>query len=332
MKQNVNTYNYPELNEVKNILISLGMPETLYNPRCVMAFTAITEAVAGKWNKISEGYKGTHDIITYINDHYPNKAGLDTSGYSENSRETFRKYTIYPWIEAGILEGKPGLSTNDKYNSYRLTSHVAALIRHYGSEDWDEEVKSYFTTHKKYIDIQKQAKDIELGYKVDYCGMKFELGRSPHNKLQKDILEKFARYFAPGAELLYIGDTRDKGLCKNDKRMKELGVDVFEQTSKIPDIILYDHKQNRLIFIEAFNSTGEFTTDRVKRLKSALNILPNTEVAFVTAFANTKKMLQVYKKIAWDTDIWVVEDETHMTHKNGDRFIGRKLTEDDSKS
>ena len=67
MKQNVDTYNYPELNEVKNILISLGMPETLYNPRCVMAFTAITEAVAGKWNKISEGYKGTHDIITYIN-------------------------------------------------------------------------------------------------------------------------------------------------------------------------------------------------------------------------------------------------------------------------
>ena len=35
--------------------------------------------------------------------------------------------------------------------------------------------------------------------------------------------------------------------------------------------------------------------------------------------------LKVYKKIAWDTDIWVAEDETHMTHKNGDKFIGRKL-------
>jgi hypothetical protein len=51
------------------------------------------------------------------------------------------------------------------------------------------------------------------------------------------------------------------------------------------------------------------------------------EVAFVTAFASTKKMLQVFQKIAWDTDIWVAEDETHLTHKNGDRFVGRKLGE-----
>lgn len=328
MKQNVEHYDYPELNDVKSILMALGMPETLYNPRCVMAFASITEAVSGKWNRINEGYKGTHDMITYINEHYPNKAGLDSSGYSENSRETFRKYTVYPWIEAGVLEGRPGLSTNDKNNAYRLTSHVAALIRHFGNEDWEEEVESYFKTHKKYIDIQKQVKDMDLGYEVDYGGMTFTLGRSPHNKLQKQILERFARYFAAGAELLYIGDTKDKDLCKNDKRMKELGVDVFEQTSKIPDIILFDKVNNRLLFVEAYNSTGEFTADRVNRIKKALNIAADTEVAFVTAFSDTKKMLQVYKKIAWDTDIWVAEDETHMTHKNGDRFMGRKISED----
>lgn len=51
------------------------------------------------------------------------------------------------------------------------------------------------------------------------------------------------------------------------------------------------------------------------------------EVAFVTAFATTKKMLQVYPKIAWDTEIWIAEEATHLTHKNGDRFMGRSPEE-----
>lgn len=33
--------------------------------------------------------------------------------------------------------------------------------------------------------------------------------------------------------------------------------------------------------------------------------------------AMTKKMLQVYPKIAWDTEIWIAEEATHLTHKNG---------------
>lgn len=34
-------------------------------------------------------------------------------------------------------------------------------------------------------------------------------------------------------------------------------------------------------------------------------------------------MLQVYAKVAWDTEIWIAEEPTHLTHKNGDKFIGR---------
>ncbi len=324
MKRKIDKYNYQELNEIRDILMALGMPEELFNPRCVLAFAAFAEIKPGKWNKLSENYKGTHDIISYINRCYPNKAGLDNSGYSENSRETFRKHTIYPWITAGLLEDKPGLATNDKDNAYRFTAHAAALIRHFGSPEWEEELNTYLELHPKYSDIQKQVKNIDKGYKVNYGNLSFTLGRSPHNKLQKQVLEDFAEQFAPGAELLYIGDTKDKGLHKNDQRMKELGVDVFDQSSKIPDIILYDASRSRVLFIEAYNSTGEFNFDRVKQIRETLTVDKDTEIAFITAFATMKKMLQVFKRIAWDTDIWVAEDETHMIHKNGDRFLGRK--------
>ena len=38
-------------------------------------------------------------------------------------------------------------------------------------------------------------------------------------------------------------------------------------------------------------------------------------------------LLQVYPKIAWDTEIWIAEEATHLTHKNGDRFMRRNPEE-----
>ncbi len=60
MKRNVEQYDYQELNEVREVLEALGLPKGLINPRCVMAFAAIAEIKHGKWNKISENYKGMH--------------------------------------------------------------------------------------------------------------------------------------------------------------------------------------------------------------------------------------------------------------------------------
>ena len=147
------------------------------------------------------------------------------------------------------------------------------------------------------------------------------------NKLQKQILEEFVPNFASGSELLYIGDTSDRTLQRDDKRLSELGIKILEDTSKLPDIILYDSDKNRIIYVEAYSSTGEFNKDRVDYINTYCSYKNDIEVAFVTAFATTKKMLQVYPKIAWDTEIWIAEEATHLTHKNGDRFMGRSPEE-----
>lgn len=36
-------------------------------------------------------------------------------------------------------------------------------------------------------------------------------------------------------------------------------------------------------------------------------------------------MLKHYKEVAWDTEIWSSDEPTHLLHKNGDKFVGRKL-------
>ena len=54
--------------------------------------------------------------------------------------------------------------------------------------------------------------------------MSFSTGK--HNELQKAIIEEFGARFAPGAECLYVGDTTEKDLVKNEQRLCELGFEI----------------------------------------------------------------------------------------------------------
>lgn len=327
MKRNVTHYDYDCLNEAFDILVSIGMPATLTNPRSVMTLAALAEIYPGrKWRNASESYHGTHFIVEFINTHFPNKAGLDNSPYAENSRETFRKANIKPWISAGILESKAGLATNDRDNSYRFSSYFASLIRSYGTEQWDERLKDYKETHVSYAEYLKQTKTVERDYIMEYDGAQIALKKSAHNKLQKEILEHLIPLVSKGKpELLYIGDATDRNLWQKNDRLDELGIQVLSQSGNLPDIIMYDPQENRVIFIEAYHSTGPFTLDRVNALKALCHCVKGTEAAFITAFDTTSKMLKHYKEVAWDTEIWSSDEPTHLVHKNGDKFIGRPL-------
>lgn len=292
-----------------------------------MTLAALAEMSADKkWRNAAEDYHGTHHILEFINANFPNKAGLDEKPYAENSRETFRKDNIKPWISAGILEPKAGLATNDKDNSYRFTSYFASLIRSYGTEQWEEKLADYKESHTSYAELLKQTKKIERDYIAEYNGASIALKKSPHNKLQMQILQTLIPLVSKGKpELLYIGDATDRDLYQNDARLDELGVHVLSQSGNLPDIIIYDESEKMIIFIEAFHSTGPFTLDRVEAIKALCQCEAGTQAAFITAFDSTAKMLKNYKDVAWDTDIWAADEPTHLLHKNGDKFIGRLL-------
>lgn len=329
MRRNITKYKYQCLNDAYSILNSVGMSDKLCTPRCVMVFAAFAEMKASdtKWRNVSEAYHGTHFLREFINAQFPNKAGLDTTGYAENSRETIRKDTIKPWISAGILEAKPGLATNDKGNGYRFTSHFASLIRLYGSDQWDEALSDYRAGHQDYKEYLKQAKKIEKNYEFTYAGQILPLKKTAHNKLQIHILENLMPLIAreQQPELLYFGDASDRYLVYNQARLLELGIRVLDDSAKLPDVIAYDPCNNRILFIEAYYSDGAFTVDRVKSIASLCHCDDDIEVAFITAFDSTNKMLRAYKDIAWDTDIWAADEPTHLLHKNGDKFVGRKF-------
>ncbi len=136
------------------------------------------------------------------------------------------------------------------------------------------------------------------------------------------ILNDFKPVFAPKAELLYVGDTKNRHLHAKEERMKELGIDVYNDTMKLPDITMYDSERKRILFIEAYYSSGEFTLDRVEEIKKHCHCPEDIDLVFITAFPDSKKLKKAFDSIAWDTEIWLADNPTHMIHKNGDKFIG----------
>lgn len=320
-------YKYSKMNDMEKILIELEMPPKLYNRRTVLtvlAFAQLTEK--SRWKDVKENYFRIHDIIEFINENYPDKGGtdLERGGYKENSRESIRDDSVTPLCELAMLEHNREKSQSEK-NAYRLSNPFAVLLKTWGTEQWEDELQYYRATHNDYKQKYDQIKRLDKGMEVTFGGEVYQLERSPHNKLQREILKSFVPYYVSGARLLYLGDTRKRELKCDREMLKNLKVRVLEH-SLMPDIILYHEQKKWLVFVEAYTSTGEFTVERVEKVKEYCSeCASDITIIFVTAFSTMKKCKEKFLNVAWDTEIWVSEEPTHIIHKNGSRSLDSYL-------
>lgn len=151
-------------------------------------------------------------------------------------------------------------------------------------------------------------------------GSIFKLSPGGHSELIRDIIEKFAPRFARGAQVLYVGDTGNKGIVHEVKTIEKLGVTVHER-GKMPDAILYLAKKNWLLLIESVTSGGPVDGKRHAEL-SHLFGKASAGLVFVTVFPDRQLMARFLPQIAWETEVWCADNPSHLIHFNGDRFLG----------
>ncbi len=315
-----------KIEEAKQVLKALGLPERQQNDRSALTLLALCNLKkTDKWinakqvsmsvvgNKVNAKYEG---IMRYIAKHY-NKL------YAENSRETFRRQTLHQFVQAGIANHNPEnpkLPTNSKDNHYRISPEALVVIKAFGTKKWDKEIEGFIkkigSLREKYAN-QREIRKIPLKL-MDGTVLKFSPGK--HNEVQIAIIEEFAPRFAPGSELLYIGDTAKKDLYLNTKELEMLGIPI-DQHSKLPDIVLFDKNRNWLFLIEAVTSHGPISPKRIIELEKLLNKCKVGKV-YVTAFQGLKEFKRFTNDIAWETEVWLVEIPDHMIHFNGDKFLG----------
>lgn len=151
-------------------------------------------------------------------------------------------------------------------------------------------------------------------------GREIRLSPGKHNEVQKAIVEEFAPRYAPGSELVYLGDTENKDLVVNEKTLADLGIPMTEH-DKLPDVVLYHRAKKWLFLIEAVTSHGPVTPKRIVELEKMLANC-SASLILVSAFPDIGEFKRHAKEIAWETEVWLADVPDHLIHFNGDRFFG----------
>jgi BsuBI/PstI restriction endonuclease domain/BsuBI/PstI restriction endonuclease HTH domain len=309
--------------EALDILGSTGIPFDKKSPRALQCMAMAFLAVAGikkSW-KEAKGQKDnrhlkTRDIIKFINENYEENI---SSGSYDDIR---RKHLKLPVLADLILNSanNPSAATNDPTRGYTLSNDFKTLVGFYNTKDWTIKLK-LFNKNKPSIDeLLKRKRNITKIPVVLPGNKRLELSQGAHNQLQREIIEEFLPRYGNGCEVLYIGDTTNKYLVREDKKLLDLGFFELSHDS-LPDIVAYDSKKNWLYLIEAFYSTGSMSEERIFELKKSLKKC-KADLIFITAFTSKSDFKNNATEIGWESEVWTADSPDHMIHFNGHKFLG----------
>jgi BsuBI/PstI restriction endonuclease domain/BsuBI/PstI restriction endonuclease HTH domain len=313
------------INEALHILSSLGIPFDRMTERRLermgMAFLAVVDVKrSNSWSQAKQSGDGwmpqTRQIITYINQNFG-------EAQSPGSYDDIRRKDLKPLTVAGIIErsaNNPNAATNNPTRGYALSPRYAILVRSYGSDGWEEQVEELLAGIELLRDCLSDNRPIDtVSVKIpDGQTLIFTPGK--HNDLQKSVIEQFLPRFGFGAELLYVGDTTDKFLLLDKKKLEE--IHFFEIShDELPDVVAYSQAKNWLFLVEAVHSSGAISPIRLEELKR-LTRLCTADIIYVSAFLDRDTFRKFAPDIAWETEVWIADVPDHLIHFNGDKFLG----------
>jgi hypothetical protein len=307
--------------DAKRILAAFGMPRAQQNPNAIYTLLAFADiGPRTSWSRAGSPRRTPHDVIAFAAEKYG-------KSYAENTRETIRRQAIHQFVQGGILvrnPDEPGLATNSPRTHYALTPEALQVLRLYGTLDFEAAAAAFRSSQAGGL-AERYARPRRfegLTLTIPEHGT-VSLSPGVHNRLQAQIIEQFVPRFAPGARVLYLGDTDDKIRIFDALRLDQVGVPVTKH-DKLPDLVLIDEKRGWLFLIEAVTSHGPVNAKRHLELQ---NVLTSSTVGrvFVSAFPSFHEFKKYAAEIAWETEVWVAESPDHLLHYNGDRFLGPRF-------
>ncbi|MHB1265631.1 MAG: BsuBI/PstI family type II restriction endonuclease [Gemmatimonadaceae bacterium] len=296
---------------------ALGLPKAQTNERAAIVLLALLDLRGGRnWVDAQAPLMGIRPIMDYAAAHLGKK-------WAENTRETVRRFTVHQFVQAGVCLRNPDdltRATNSPDTVYQIAPMLLGVLRQYGQPTWDTALAEYLAVAGRLADEYKAARDVQrIPLSVDGIpGLTLTPGGQ--NELVRATIEGFVAIFTRAPHPVYIGDTGDKLAWFDQAYLAELGVTV-ESHGQIPDLVIHDRERDWLILIEAVTSHGPMSAKRIKELKT-LFAGSQAGLVFVTAFLTRKAFTTYLPDIAWETEVWIAEDPTHMIHFNGERFLG----------
>jgi hypothetical protein len=305
------------IKDAREILVSLGFPRAQQNDRSALCLLALLNLTPKKkWAGAENPLMGITPIMDWIRDHYKKL-------YAPNTRETFRRQSMHQFVDAGIALYNPDRSdrpVNSPGAVYQIEPAAMTLLRSFDTRAWHKKLMAYLAKRQTLAARYARERQQTLVPVRIAPGQKISLSPGEHSELIRAIIEDFAPRFVPGAELIYLGDTGKKFARFDAVLLAELGVNV-DAHGKMPDVALFDRKRKWLLLVESVTSHGPVDGKRHTELAN-LFAKSTAGLVYVTAFPTRAVMGRYVGEIAWETDVWIASDPSHLIHFNGEKFLG----------
>lgn len=307
-----------KIDEAKQILREFGLPEEQQNEISALTLLALCRIKPRSNWKIAtrSSQKITKGIMAFVSEVYGRN-------YAPNTRETFRRQVLHQFVQAKIVDynpDNPGLAVNSPNAHYAISEAALEAIKSFGTPIWKKYVNEFIKQSGELKSRYLGQRELSLIPVTLSSGKKLKLSPGKHNEVQAAVIHFFASRFAKGGQVIYLGDTANKELFIDKALLTKLKIPI-DKHSKLPDIIIYNEKQDWLYLIEAVTSHGPISPKRIVELEELL-LANNSGKIYVTAFPSMEEFRKHSMNIAWETEVWIMDIPDHLIHFNGDKFIG----------
>lgn len=317
----------PIIREVEEVLDAIGFPlDRMPNKAWAARFPKVILALGSAspqselshitgWPEDRSIY-GSRMIIGILNGVWDESIGL-------GSYDEVRRKCVQYIEEAGIFiknPDNPERATNSPASGFALSPEAASLLKAYGTETFETEKARFLRQHGSLRNRLAQEREIGRIPVVVNDSVALDLQPGKHNELQREIIHSFLPVFAPGSELVYFADADSRRGYLNEQLADSLN--LFElKRDKLPDVIAYLRSKNWVLLIEAVASSGHISELRKSTLDRLL-VECSASPIYVSAFPDRATMRRFLSDIAWETEVWISDDPTHIIHFDGEKFLG----------
>ncbi len=297
-----------DVDEVKVLLRQLGVDRRLITDQSAICLLALADGVEragllpGK-RHLRDGAR-IHDIIAFAR-HTCGRA------VAENTRESYRKLSLTPLCEAGLVV-RHQLSTNDPKTFYRLHPAMLRLLTCSAplARRWLAQELSGGLPPSDLYPPQRCGRDIavNVGQPQPYV-----LSPGTHSRLAADVVEVYAPRFLACPRVVYLGDTRHKGGYQQRDVMRELNLPIHVTTS-LPDVILLCERERHLVVVEVVASSGPISPARLVQLQQLVHqaYILGYHPRYLSAFPSRRVLRRFVEAIAWGTQAWIAEEAAQV--------------------
>lgn len=303
------------IDEALDILAQLEFTKGQRNERSALTLLALINLLPDQsWSSITSPLIGITPIMDFMRQYYG-------KNYKPNTRESVRRQTIHQFLDVALIvvnPDNPSRPINSPKTVYQIETRALELLKTYGTPAWESTLKAYLSVVKNLKDRYSQARETSrIPILID--GKPITLSPGGQNILIEKIVREFLPRFTPGGKLIYVGDTEKKFAHFNELVFTQLGIKI-DPHGKMPDLVIHFTTNNWLVLIEAVTSHGPINTQRQRELKTLFKDA-KIPLVMVTAFPSRQIMVRYLTEIAWETDVWIAEDVSHLIHFNGQNLL-----------